>query len=218
MINVFIQARMSSSRLPGKVLAPILNQPLIKHLLDNLSLYVARENIVVITSEESSDDPLSAYVETLNYSVFRGSLNNVFQRFVDAIHAKPCDYFVRLCADSPFIDGNLVKYVMDKAALKRYDVLSNVCSRKFPKGQSVECMRSILFSQIDSNRLSLEEKEHVFPYVYKNKHLYKCFFIECLNNLSHINQCVDTLEDIRNCDKNKHAYVFNPKDILIQEC
>ena len=218
MINVFIQARMSSSRLPGKVLAPIFKQPLIKNLLDNLALHIPKENIVVLTSEEISDDPLSAYIEKLNYAVFRGSLNNVFQRFVDAVNAHPCEYFVRLCGDSPFIDGNLVKYVIDKAALQRYDVLSNVFSRRFPKGQSVECMRSSLFSQIGSHMLSDEEKEHVFPYIYKNKHLYKCFFMEHLNNCSHINQCVDTLEDLMRLSKSSSPYMFNFQDVVIQEC
>lgn len=213
--KIFIQARMSSSRFPGKVLAPIEGVPLIKKLVERLSSLDAE--LIVLTSNELSDDPLAFYLERIGVKVFRGDLDNVFLRFNEAARYYSCDYFVRICADSPFIDKNLVNNMINYAETGEYDVISNVFSRTFPKGQSVEIIRAKSFFDINQSILSEEEKEHVTPYFYKNKENYKCLFLDNLKDLSYINQCVDMLDDLKEVEKNKKLYSFNEQDICVWE-
>lgn len=214
-VNIFIQARMSSLRYPGKVLAPIQNTPLIKCLIDSVSSIKNKSKVVVLTSTEASDDPLAAFLNSIDCSFFRGSLNNVFERFQKALIAYPCDYFVRLCADSPFLDPNLIEIMIEKGVEGNYDLISNVFSRNFPKGQSVEVLKSSIFQNVSNDILSNEEREHVFPYFYKNKEKNKCLSFELLQDLGHVNQCIDTIEDMKGIELKRPQYVFDESELCI---
>lgn len=211
-INIFIQARMSSSRYPGKVLAPIKGVPLIKHLINRVRKLKNIKNIVVLTSDLESDDPLQAYLESINCLCFRGDLENVFKRFQDALGLYHADYCMRLSADSPFIEPSLMQFMVDKALSGTHSLISNVFSRKFPKGQSVEIMKSQIMLETDYSLLSYYEKEHVMPYFYKNIKRKNCLFFELCRDLSSINQCIDTIEDIKSIN-DAYDYKFNSKEI-----
>ncbi len=214
-VNIFIQARMSSSRYPGKVLAPVCGVPIIKHVVSRMQEVNNKNRVVVLTSEQTSDDPLSAFLTSINCLVFRGDINNVFDRFQKALDQHPCDYFVRLCADSPFIDINLVQLLIEKTISTECDFASNVFFRSFPKGQSVEIIRSDLFKKMLREDLDDYEREHVTPYFYKHRDRYKSLFFGLTENLSYINQCIDTINDLENIELNKSEYFFNEKDICL---
>lgn len=215
MFLIFIQARMSSGRLPGKVLLPLSGTPIIKALYERVACVAAERNIVVLTSLDPSDDVLVEYLKREGIQFFRGSLDNVFQRFQEALKFFDCDYFVRLCADSPFLDHNLLGYMLSIARQNKYDFITNVSTRTFPKGQSVEIMRSSLFLSIDNKCLSGEEQEHVFPFFYKNKSHYQCVFVESKVNFGHINQCVDTIEDLRRLSGQSTSYKFDESEVCL---
>lgn len=194
--NIFIQARMSSTRFPGKVLAPLRNKPIVKHLLDSVANVVGAQNIVVLTSLETSDDPLVAYLEKINCSYYRGNLQNVFNRFQSALTCFPCDGFVRLSADSPFISHQLISSMLRKFELQSCDIMSNVFVRTFPKGQSVEIIKTRAFLATDERQLTPDDREHVFSYFYREKHRYHIISVENDKDESQINMCVDTLQDL----------------------
>ena len=100
MIRAFLQAGMSSRRFPGKVLAPLGNRPIIQpHWACRTSLTADARN--VLTSTDSSDDPLACYVQHLGVSVYRGELDNVAARFQACLREYPCTWFFRLCGDTP---------------------------------------------------------------------------------------------------------------------
>lgn len=209
-VNVFIQARMSSQRFPGKVLAPLQGKPLISHLIARAQQAQGVDQVVVLTSTEPSDAPLAAYLESVGCPVFRGELNNVFLRFRAALAQYPCDYFVRLSADSPLMDvkllSDMVAYTQDDA----YDFMSNVQSRMFPKGQSVEIVRRDAFLSVDAQALTSEQQEHVMPYFY-GAPLRKLFIDNTVNQRG-INSCVDTIEDLRALESG--AVVFEYQGIV----
>lgn len=198
-----MQARMNSRRFPGKVLAPYQNLPVIYSLFESLTRErISAGQIVLLTSGRSSDDPLAIYAESLGIQVFRGSLNNVFQRFQDCLKAHPCHRFVRICADSPLLCPELIEIALDHAEETDADLVTNVYQRTFPKGQSVEVLKSATFMTIDGCRLSENDKEHVTPLYYRHPDEFKIVSMRSLDpNLQQLSLAIDTLEDLRRLER-----------------
>src|SRR6266481_6199962 len=164
--RIFIQARMSSARFPGKMLAPFRGRPLIAQVLERLREFDLDSRVVVLTSVDPTDDPLADFVANrCTVPVFRGELDNVVTRFQSALAEYPCDWFVRISGDSPLIDASLV-HAMTGFCDHNHDVVSNVVRRTFPPGQSVECVRSNVFRALKSNDLTPDQREHVTKVFY----------------------------------------------------
>lgn len=200
LINIFIQARMSSARFPGKVLAPFNNKPLIKNILDRLDR-IALNNIqnlakiVVLTSTEPTDDPLAAYLASINVECFRGELDNVAARFKAALTKYPCDYFVRICADSPYIEPSIINQGISNIS-SDIDLVTNVFPRSFAKGHSVEIVNAGKFAKLSLADFTADESEHVTKYFYNRA---TEFNIKNFTNTDHSNDelCVDTIDDLK---------------------
>lgn len=156
---------MSSRRFPGKVLVPFRGRP----VLDWVAAAAAEgapDGVVLATSEHSSDDELARRGRDLGLSVYRGTLEDVFSRFQGCLHAHPCDWFFRVCADSPLLDGGLLSLAASLAA-PGVDVVTNLRPRSFPRGQSVELLRSGAFASVDAARLDAEQREHATQVFYR---------------------------------------------------
>jgi len=195
--RVFIQARMSSRRLPGKVLAPLAGRPMIAWVVGRVAEVVSRSRIVVATSVSPSDDPLAAYAGQLGVGVFRGDLDNVVKRFQDCLQAHPADWLVRVCADSPLLDPGLIGLLAGSLD-SGVDLVTNVQTRTFPRGQSVEFINARTFAALDAAAMAPEEREHLTQVFYRHPQRFKIVNIAArdpaLASLSHV---VDTLEDLR---------------------
>ena len=212
-VRVFIQARMSSERFPGKVLAPFKGKPLIAHVLGQVTQAVSPDAVVVATSGELADDPLSAYVRELGITVLRGPLENVFQRFQLCLEAYPCTWFFRVCADSPLLHSALLTAAMAYCQRLDLDLVTNVYPRTFPKGQSVEMLRSETFSAITADLLSEEEQEHVTKYYYNNPGRFRMLNLDSNDpGLGQMSFVVDTIEDLSRLEG------MSPADYLMEEC
>ena len=201
-VRVFIQARMSSSRLPGKVLAPFRGRPIIAHVVERVARAVPLERIILVTSSEPADDPLAGYVGELGARVFRGPLDNVFERFRLCLEAYPCDWFVRICADSPLLNSKLIGRVLGYAERADIDLVTNVQVRTFPRGHSVEMVKATTFEGINAAGLSAEEREHVTKVYYHHPERFKIVNLESGNPaLAELSYVVDTLEDLRRLEQ-----------------
>lgn len=199
--RVFVQARTSSSRFPGKVLAPFLGRPIIRHVVERLSQAVPRDRIVVATSTDASDDPLAAYATGLGVAVFRGPLENVFLRFRESLSSFPCGWFFRVCADSPLLDPSLVNRMLSERA-RDVDLVTNIQRRTFPRGQSLELVNSATFAEIDPGTLSEEEQEHATKVFYTHPERYRIVNIVSANpKLAEQSLAVDTIEDLRRLEQ-----------------
>jgi len=199
MIRVFIQARMSSSRFPGKVLAPLKGKPVIKHLLDRVMQEIDPAQVVVLTSTKSSDDPLVSYLESENCSVFRGDLQNTLLRFQQALDKFPCESFIRLCADSPLFDARLIPLAkLTLSQSHKADLVTNVFPRTFPKGQSIELVNTETFLKLNTSSLSENECEHVTTHFYNHADRFTIINIEKDTSmiLPELHSVVDTLSDL----------------------
>jgi spore coat polysaccharide biosynthesis protein SpsF len=199
--RVFVQARMSSRRLPGKMLAPLAGRPLIAHVAARLRDANLLARSVLVTSTDPTDDPLADYAANrLGMAVFRGALDDVLARFQAALRAHPADWIVRISGDSPLIDGALVRRMVDFAT-PDIDVVSNVVRRTFPPGQSVECIRAAVLNGIESVSLTTAQREHVMPYFYQPGVCRVRSIVSGNDDLAARRLVVDTLDDLANMDR-----------------
>ena len=196
--RVLVQARMSSNRFPGKVLAPLSGRPLIYHSLTRICESLSRDSVVLVTSEDATDDPLAAYVsKELGIAVFRGSLDDVVARFQACLRDYPCQWFVRICGDSPAIDPLLISWMLSRVS-EDLDLLTNVSERTFPLGESVEIVHTPTFIDLKSDEMTPEEREHLTLHLYNHSDRFRIRNVYAVDTtFSRRRLVVDTLEDLR---------------------
>jgi spore coat polysaccharide biosynthesis protein SpsF len=199
-MHILIQARMSSNRLPGKVLKSLCSKPLIKHITDNLRQNLPESEIIIITSRKRSDDVISNFAQSEKVKCYRGSLENVYERFCGAIKLHSIPHFVRICADSPLLDIGLVQTSIEEFKSQDVDLVTNIFPRSFPKGQSVEVIRSTTFASETYRQLENFSAEHVTQAFYHNSQRYK--IVNLLNSIDQSKEtlAIDTFEDMLNTE------------------
>lgn len=197
---IIVQARTSSQRFPNKVLFKLKNKPIIIHVLDRLKKSKFKNDIVVSTSINKSDDKLVNFLKMKKIKFFRGDLKNVAERlYMTALKFKK-NFFIRVSADSPLIDVEIMDKLITihkKKKYKNYDVITNVFPRTFSKGMSFEIIKRNII-QANLKNMSTNEKEHVTKFFYNNE---KKFKIKNLINLNkkkyNIDLTVDRKIDIK---------------------
>ena len=162
MILGILQARMSSTRLPGKVLMPLAGGPMVLRQIERLRRARRLDRLVVATSTETSDDPLVTALQEADVAVYRGSLDNVLARFIGALDAAPADHVVRLTADCPLADPGVLDAAIALHLDQNADYTSNTPeSFAFPKGLDVEVISASVLRRAAAEASSPEEFEHV---------------------------------------------------------
>jgi spore coat polysaccharide biosynthesis protein SpsF len=154
-----IQARMSSTRLPGKVLLPLAGNPIIWHIWNRAKRCASVQNVVVATSTDKTDDPLVSFCQSEGIDYVRGSLNNVLARFFTVLEEYPADYIVRITGDCPLIHPPFIDAQLE--ALQAFDgdlTWCKDCGSAF-EGQGACSVRSL--NLVRQNSDDPEDKEHV---------------------------------------------------------
>jgi spore coat polysaccharide biosynthesis protein SpsF (cytidylyltransferase family) len=190
-VIAIIQARLSSSRLPNKVLLEII--------IDRISKSKYIEKIIVATSISQSDDRLCDYVKNnLSCELVRGSLNNVLERFYVASEKFPSEYIVRITADDPLKDFEIIDKCIEKIISdKSIDYCSNTIKPTYPEGLDVEVFKTEALKKAYTEAKLDSEKEHVTPYIWKNKSIFNTFNIEYTEDLSKWRWTVDKPQDLK---------------------
>lgn len=197
MILAVLQARMSSSRLPGKVMRPILGRPMIARQLERLNACETLDRIVVATSLDPSDDPLAALCEQLGAPVFRGSLEDVLGRFQGAALAHgPADHVVRLTADCPLADPAVIDACVRLHLARGTAYTSNTLQRTYPDGLDVEVMAAGALAAACAEAADPYEREHVTPFLYRRPERFPIAQLTQARDLSAHRWTVDTAEDL----------------------
>jgi len=186
-----IQARMSSTRLPGKVLKKVKGKSLITRMIERVQLAEKVDGIVVATSEKPEDDAIVAEVEGV--LVFRGSLDDVLSRFQGA--AEGADVVIRLTADCPLIDPKVIDQAIGMYESGHYEYVTNALERTYPKGMDVEVFSKKLLDEIAEKADDPYEREHVTPYLYQGKRETRIGHLKQKQNDSDLRITVDTPED-----------------------
>lgn len=192
-----VQARMGSSRLPGKILKSILGRPMLSFQLERLRR-VRRANILVIaTTDRSGDDVLATFCSKERVAFVRGSEDDVLSRYHDALERFPARTVVRVTSDCPLIDPAVIDEAIAAfdAAAGRCDYLSNMLHPTYPYGMSVEVMSAQALREAHREARHPAEREHVTPFIYWHPERYKLKSLTMEPNLSHHRWTVDTPED-----------------------
>lgn len=168
MATAILQARMSSSRLPGKVMKPILGRPMIERQIERVRRARQLERIVVATSLEPSDDPLARFLEDLGVEVVRGPLDDVLGRFITVIETLGLtDNLVRLTADCPLVDPEVIDACIELLERDGLDYASNGRRRTYPRGLDVEVVRTDALMRAAKETQATYDREHVTPWLYR---------------------------------------------------
>ena len=178
-IIAIIQSRMSSNRYPGKMLAPFLGKPLLLNVINRIKSSKINPLIVLATSNDLTDDPLALYAKRLGINVVRGPLNDVMGRFILTLQKFESNAFFRVCGDSPL----LLPFLFDKAASiykkDQCDLVTNVFPKTFPKGMSVELIKTNKFIEAEKKIKLKQDREHITKYFYKKTNEFRIHNIQC---------------------------------------
>lgn len=199
--GIVVQARMSSARLPSKVLTPLAGKPVLAWLLERLmDVKLSDEKgpgsmIVVATSRAPEDDAVEALARSLGVGCYRGSLDDVAARLADAAQDAGFDAFVRANADSPLLDGALIAQAHGIYAKNECDLVTNVFPRSFPKGMSVELIELAAMRRILQSTDDPQDREHVTRFAYANPGRFRILNFSAPRSRPELQLSIDTPED-----------------------
>jgi spore coat polysaccharide biosynthesis protein SpsF len=196
-VEIYVQARMGSTRLPGKVLKPVLNKPLLGFLIERLQQIREADAYAILTTTLPADDTIVAYCEEQRVTCYRGSENDVLDRYYQVAQERRPDAIVRITADCPLIDPDIVDQVIRtyKEAYPRYDYVSNSLKRTFPRGLDIEIFSYAALEKAALDAKLQPEREHVTLYIYQHPELFYLHGVTETVDLSHHRWTVDTPED-----------------------
>ena len=192
-----LQARMSSTRLPGKVLKPVLGRPMILRQIERIRRGKNLDRLVVATSTDHSDDPLVAVCQAEGIECERGSLGDVLDRFYNiALKYRPTQ-IIRLTADCPLMDPEVMDSTITFQIRHGFDYTSNTLDRPtFPHGLDAEVVRTECLERAWREARTPYEREHVTPYFYNHRDLFFVGTYQGKEDLSEFRWTVDEPEDL----------------------
>lgn len=191
---IVVQARMTSRRLPGKVLMELAGRPTLWWTISRLRAAEEASRLVVATSDHATDDPIVDFCGREGVACHRGPLDQVADRFAAVARAAEADAFVRICGDSPLIDPAIVDQAIALYRDHDCDLVTNVLTRTFPVGQSVEVLRAEPFYRACAT-MTDDEREHVTRCYYAAPERFHVVGFTSGMEAGAVRQAVDTAED-----------------------
>lgn len=192
-----VQARMGSTRLPGKVLADIAGVPMLRRLLDRLQAVPEIDDLVVATTTNPEDDILAAWLADGRVDCYRGSEDDVLDRFVQAASGRQAELIVRVTADDPLKDpeitSRVIGFLKDDPSL---DYASNTIEPTWPEGLDIEVVRLSALMRAHREATLKSDREHVTTYIWNRPEIFRLRNLRWERNLSHWRLTVDKPADL----------------------
>jgi spore coat polysaccharide biosynthesis protein SpsF len=168
-VTIIVQARITSHRLPGKALKPMVGRPMLQWVMESVAASQKADDILLATSDDLSDDVLEDFAKEYDWPYVRGPLENVARRFLIAAEHSKSDAVVRICGDSPVVPYTIIDNAIELFHEGGADLVTNVQIRSFPKGASVEVFSKEVLRKMVPDLDSASDKEHVTPWLYRQK-------------------------------------------------
>ncbi len=171
MIAAIIQARMGSTRLPGKIMLPLAGRSVLSHVVERVKRVKGIDTIIVATTTLPEDDALEAFCHAEGYACFRGSADDVLSRYYEAARTVGATGIIRITSDCPLIDPDTIERCIKQYQSGEYDYVSSFVpdERTFPRGLDTEIFSFAALERANSSAKEKYEREHVTPYIWENK-------------------------------------------------
>ncbi|MBI4383902.1 MAG: glycosyltransferase family protein [Nitrospinae bacterium] len=176
--NAIIQARMASTRLPGKVLLPACGKPMLELLVERMRKCRALDGVWMATTANPADQAIADLCESLGVPCHRGSENNVLQRVLECAVASKTDIIVELTGDNPLLDPVLVDRMVDIYKQNNYDFVSNILKPGYPHGMIAQVFSANLLQKVNAAADDPLDQEHVTRYIHRNPARFSLFSLE----------------------------------------
>ncbi len=210
-----IQARLGATRLPGKVLLELNGRPILEWVAKRVLKAKTIDKLVVATSTEKTDDPLEEFCRTKGWNCFRGSENNVLDRYYQCLqHYQDCRTVIRITADCPLIDPEVIDQTVELFFQEGCDYASNVEPLSFPDGFDVEVFSAEVLKKVWESAQDDYSREHVTSYIKDNRQRFKISGLVNDQDLSDLRLTIDYQEDFLFLSK---LLEFLPKDFRLQD-
>jgi|TARA_B110001450_G_scaffold256718_1_gene288311 glutamate-1-semialdehyde 2,1-aminomutase len=193
-VLAIVQARTGSSRLPNKVMKIVEGRPIIEILFLRLTKAKNINQIILATSDLKRDDNLAHHIKNIGFKVFRGSEENVLERFFHASEKYKADIIIRITGDCPLIDASIIDEMILSFKASNLDYLSNIDPPTFPDGLDVEIFTKSSFNKVFKLSKSSFDKEHVTPF-YRSSKIFKTDCFKHYKNLSDMRFTLDEALD-----------------------
>ena len=195
-----VQARMTSTRLPGKILMEVLGKPLLGYEIERLRKIPSLDEIVIATTRNASDDPVADFCEANGCGFYRGAEHDVLSRCYEAASEHGADAVVRFTADCPLIDPDISewairRYLENKDDLDYCAVDVKETPRPFPRGVDTEAFSMRALSEAYAEAVTVSEREHVTLFIYTRPARYRAIWLPAERDMSGYRLTVDTPED-----------------------
>ena len=191
-----IQVRSDSTRFPQKALVDILGKPMIIHLLERIKKSKLIDQLVIATTTRKIDDPIVEVVRECGISIFRGSYEDVLDRYYQAAKKYHADIIVRITGDCPLIDPHIVDMVIQHFLENEYHYVSNVLEPTYPDGLDVEVLSYEALKKTWKEARLLSEREHVTSYIRNHPERFRISNVRNTVDLSHLRWTVDHEKDL----------------------
>ena len=196
MISAIIQARVSSTRLPNKIFAEIEGKPLIYHIVNRISRSKKVDNILIATTINPADDTLIDWAKKNKIQYFRGSEDDVLDRYYNASKSIKADIVARITSDDPFKDPTILDNVINLLLEKKLDFACNNNPPTFPEGLDIEVFTFEALEKANTRSNDGFEREHVTQYFYRHPELFRQGNYFNASNLSKLRWTIDTEKDM----------------------
>ncbi|NQY73968.1 MAG: glycosyltransferase family protein [Candidatus Margulisbacteria bacterium] len=194
-IGIIVQARMSSTRLPGKVMLPLWNKPILGYLLDRISHCTLVNSIIVATSDSSKDSIIQSYCQSQNILCFRGNESDVLNRYVTCATQHQLDIIIRVTGDCPLMDPILINDFVTFFLAHNYDYVSNTIFPTYPDGLDIEIFTYDSLCLAHKMAKLPSEREHVTPFIKNHSDCFKLYNIAQPKKLDTYRLTLDEPED-----------------------
>lgn len=194
--KAIIQARVASVRLPGKVLIKILDKTILEYVIERVKRAKQIDDVIVATTEKEEDIQIVHLANMLNAHAYRGSEEDVLDRFYRAATLFGAEHIVRVTADCPLIDPRIIDEVIGRYFDSGADYCSNVLEETFPDGEDVEVFSFDALRHAWGNANLMSEREHITPYIKKNPGIFKLANVKNNLDLSDKRWALDRKEDL----------------------
>jgi len=191
-----IQVRMSSTRLPGKVLKKLNGITVLESLLNQLNYSKLLNDKIIATTSNSEDDVIFNFCKSKEIKCYRGSQDDVLDRYYNCAKKFSINTIIRITSDCPLMDPQVIDDVIDFYLKNSYDYVNNFYKRTYPYGNDVEIFSIKVLEKVWEKATKPSEREHVTPYIYNNPGEFSLGWIENKENLSEFHWTIDRKEDL----------------------